>query len=106
MVLTTTHTVEGRGIREYLGVVCGEAIVSPNILRDLFASVRDIVGGRAAAYEEELQKAREIATENMVNRARQLGADAVVGIDLDYTTMSNNMMVVGISGTAIRLTKK
>jgi uncharacterized protein YbjQ (UPF0145 family) len=104
MIQTTTPTVEGRAITEYLGVVTGEAILGANIVRDLFAGIRDIVGGRAGAYEEELRKAREIAMEELAAEASSRGADAVVGIDLDYETVGNgSMLMVTVSGTAVRL---
>ncbi|GGE03424.1 Uncharacterized conserved protein YbjQ, UPF0145 family [Gemmobacter megaterium] len=102
MITTTTPTVEGRPAREYLGIVTGEAILGANIFRDLFASVRDIVGGRAGAYEQELGKARRTALAEMQDEARRLGADAVVGVDLDYEVI-NNMLMVSASGTAVRL---
>jgi len=102
MIVTTTPTVEGRPAREYLGIVTGEAILGANIFRDLFASVRDVVGGRAGAYEQELGKARRTALAEMQDEARRLGADAVVGVDLDYEVI-NNMLMVSASGTAVRL---
>ncbi|WP_323041820.1 heavy metal-binding domain-containing protein [Gemmobacter sp.] len=102
MIVTTTPTVEGRPAREYLGIVTGEAILGANIFRDLFASVRDIVGGRSGAYEQELGKARRTALAEMQDEARRLGADAVVGVDLDYEVI-NNMLMVSASGTAVRL---
>ena len=104
MILTTTPLVEGRAVGEYLGLVVGEAILGANIVRDLFAGVRDIVGGRSAAYEEELRKARAIAMQEMSSEAESLGADAVIGIDLDYETVGNgSMLMVTVSGTAVRL---
>lgn len=104
MIQTTTPGVDGRAITEYLGVVTGEAILGANIVRDLFAGVRDIVGGRSGAYEEELRKAREIALQEMEAEAKARGADAVVGIDLDYETVSQgSMLMVTASGTAVRL---
>jgi uncharacterized protein YbjQ (UPF0145 family) len=104
MIQTTTPSVEGRTITEYLGVVTGEAILGANIVRDLFAGIRDIVGGRAGAYEEELRKAREIAMEELASEASSRGADAVVGIDLDYETVGQgSMLMVTVSGTAVRL---
>ncbi len=105
MIQTTTPGVDGRTIKEYLGVVTGEAILGANIVRDLFAGVRDIVGGRAGAYEEELRNARQIALTEMEAEATSRGADAVVGIDLDYETVGNNgsMLMVSASGTAVRL---
>lgn len=89
----------------YLGIVFGEAIVGANIFRDLFASIRDIVGGRSGAYEAELRRAREIALEELEENARFLGADAVVGIDVDYEVLGqgNSMLMVSVSGTAVKL---
>ncbi len=104
MILTTTPTVEGRPISEYRGIVTGEAILGANIFKDLFAGIRDIVGGRSGAYEQELARARSIAMEEMAAVAQQLGADAVVGIDLDYETVGQgSMLMVTASGTAVRL---
>jgi uncharacterized protein YbjQ (UPF0145 family) len=104
MIQTTTPSVDGRTIDAYLGVVTGEAILGANIMRDLFAGIRDIVGGRSAAYEEELRKAREIAMRELGEEAAALGADAVVGIDLDYETVGNgSMLMVTASGTAVKL---
>jgi uncharacterized protein YbjQ (UPF0145 family) len=104
MIQTTTPGVDGRSITEYLGVVTGEAILGANIFKDLFAGVRDIVGGRSGAYEEELRRAREIAMQELAAEATARGADAVVGIDLDYETVGNgSMLMVTASGTAVRL---
>jgi uncharacterized protein YbjQ (UPF0145 family) len=105
MIITTTPTVEGRTIAEYRGVVTGEAILGANIFKDLFAGIRDIVGGRSGAYEEELRKARTIAFQELEAVAAQLGADAVVGVDLDYETVGQggSMLMVTASGTAVRL---
>ena len=104
MIQTTTPTVEGRTIEEYLGVVTGEAILGANIFKDLFAGVRDIVGGRSGAYEEELRRAREIAMQELAAEATARGAVAVVGIDLDYETVGQgSMLMVTASGTAVRL---
>jgi len=104
VIQTTTPSVEGRSIQEYLGVVTGEAILGANIFKDLFAGVRDIVGGRSGAYEEELRKAREIAMSELAAEATSRGADAVVGIDLDYETVGQgSMLMVTASGTAVRL---
>ena len=105
MILTTTPTIEGKPIKTYLGIVTGEAIVGANIFRDLFASVRDIVGGRSGAYERELERARQIALEELQNAARERGADAVVGIDLDYEVLGSNngMLMVSASGTAVKV---
>ena len=103
MTITTTPSVEGRRITAYKGVVTGEAILGANIFRDFFAGIRDIVGGRSAAYEKELRRAREIAMEEMRSAAAELGANAVVGVDLDYETVgqSGGMLMVTISGTAV-----
>ena len=105
VMLSTTHLIEGRPVAQYLGVVTGEAILGANIFKDLFAGVRDIVGGRSGSYEKELRKAREIALEELVTQARELGADAVIGIDLDYETVGQggSMLMVTASGTAVRL---
>ncbi len=104
MILTTTPSIEGRPARDYLGVVTGEAILGANVVRDFFAGIRDVVGGRSGAYEKELRRAREIAMEELQAQARELGADAVVGIDLDYETVGQggSMLMVSASGTAIR----
>lgn len=102
MILTTTPAIEGKSIRQYHGIVTGEAILGANIFRDFFAGIRDIVGGRSAAYEKELAKAREIAFEEMSEEARNLGANAVIGIDVDYETVGNGtMLMVAVSGTAV-----
>lgn len=105
VIITTTPTVEGRPIQEYLGVVAGEAIVGANIFRDVFAAVRDIVGGRSAAYERELERARNMAMQEMEQKCLDLGGNAVVGVDLDYEVIgsSGTMLMVSVSGTAVRL---
>ncbi|MBR5906551.1 MAG: putative heavy metal-binding protein [Bacteroidales bacterium] len=105
MILTTTPSVEGHVIKEYKGVVFGEVISGVNFLRDFAASIRNIVGGRSMSYEEELIAAREQAMQEMSNRAAQLGADAVVGIDIDYEVLgeNNGMLMVTASGTAVKL---
>jgi uncharacterized protein YbjQ (UPF0145 family) len=105
MILTTTTLIEGRPVREYLGIVTGEVIVGANIFKDLFAGVRDIVGGRAGAYESTLRRARNEALAEVEDEARQRGADAVIGIDLDYEVVGGNgsMLMVSVSGTAVRL---
>ena len=103
MDITTTPSLEGRRIVRYLGVVAGEAIMGANVFKDLFAGVRDIVGGRSGTYERELQRAREIALDVLEERARALGANAVVGVDLDYEVLGqgNSMLMVSASGTAV-----
>lgn len=105
MLMTTTPSVEGKNITRYCGVVAGEAILGANLFKDLFAGIRDLVGGRSATYERELQKAREIALQELQDRARELGANAVVGIDLDYEVIGQNgsMLMVTASGTAVVL---
>ena len=105
MILTTTPSIEGRSVQEYKGIVVGEAILGANIFRDMFAGVRDIVGGRSGAYEKELAKAREIAFAEMEERASSLGADAVIGVDIDYEVVGKDggMMMVSVSGTAVVL---
>lgn len=103
MIQTTTPAIEGKQIKQYHAVVTGEAILGANIFKDIFASIRDIVGGRSAAYEKELQKARTIAFEEMSRQAADLGANAIVGIDIDYETVGTQggMLMVTVSGTAV-----
>ncbi|HEY0020213.1 MAG TPA: heavy metal-binding domain-containing protein [Longimicrobium sp.] len=107
MLITTTTTVEGRPAREYLGLVSGEAIMGANIFRDFFAGIRDVIGGRSAAYEEELRKAKQIAINEMVQEATARGANAIIGVDLDYESISvgqgGGMLMVSASGTAVVL---
>jgi uncharacterized protein YbjQ (UPF0145 family) len=106
MIVTTTDGVDGHKIGAYLGLVSGEAVMGVNIFRDLFASVRNIVGGRSEAYEKERETGREAAIAAMEARARALGADAVVGVDLDYEVIGSNsgsMLMVSVNGTAVRL---
>lgn len=103
MIVTTTPHVEGQTIQEYLGIVTGEAILGANIFRDIFASITDIVGGRSGAYEAELRRAREIALEEMAHEAAARGANAVVGVDIDYEVLRDGMLMVSASGTAVRL---
>ena len=100
MIVTTTPSVEGRRITAYHGVVTGETVIGANIFRDLFAGIRDIVGGRSGAYEKVLAEARESALQEMQDRARALGGNAVVGVDLDYEVI-NNMLMVSASGTSV-----
>ena len=102
MIVTTTPSVEGYQIASYKGIVVGEAILGANIIRDVFAGITDILGGRSGAYEEELAKARDVALKEMEDRARAVGANAVVGVDLDYEVI-NNMLMVSASGTAVTL---
>ena len=103
MIVTSTHNVDGRQVEQYLGIVTGEAILGANLFLDLFASIRDVVGGRSAAYEKELTRAREIAVQEMTERAEQMGANAILGVDLDYEVLGqkNGMLMVSASGTAV-----
>ena len=103
MILTTTATIEGKRVTRYAGIVTGEAIIGANIFSDFFAKVRDIVGGRAGAYESALGDARQIAMDEMQAAASKLGANAVIGIDLDYEVLgqNNGMLMVSVSGTAV-----
>ncbi len=103
MIVTTTPSIEGRAVERYLGIVTGEAILGANLFRDIFANIRDIVGGRSGAYEKELAQARDIALQEMQDHAQQLGANAVLGVDLDYEVLgqTNGMLMVSASGTAV-----
>ena len=103
MTLTTTPAVEGTRITRYCGIVAGEAILGANLFKDIFAGIRDLVGGRSATYERELQRARELALGELGQRAQDLGANAVVGVDLDYEVLGagNGMLMVSASGTAV-----
>jgi uncharacterized protein YbjQ (UPF0145 family) len=103
MLIVTTHEIAGRKVTEYLGIVSGDAIVGANMFRDLFARVRDVVGGRAGGYEKALKGAKEAALEDMVEQAATLGADAILAVDLDYETVGDSMLMVSVSGTAVRL---
>ncbi len=105
MLLTTTSTLEGHPVRQYLGLVSGEAILGANVFRDFFAGIRDIIGGRSGSYEKVLRKAKEAALEDMAEAAKDLGANAVVGIDFDYETIQikegGDMLMVTVTGTAV-----
>lgn len=105
MILSTTSSLDGRKITAYLGLVSGEAILGANIFKDFFAGIRDIVGGRSAAYEAELRKAKQIAIEEMQAEAQRLGANAVIGVDLDYENLGaqGGMLMVCASGTAVKV---
>ena len=105
MIVTTTPTIQGRNISDYRGIVTGEAIIGANIFKDFFAGIRDIVGGRSAAYEAELRNAREIALAEMAEAAEQQGGNAVVGVDLDYEVVGQggSMLMVTASGTAVTI---
>jgi uncharacterized protein YbjQ (UPF0145 family) len=103
MLLTTTPNIDGKRITQYCGIVAGEAVLGANVLKDLFAGIRDFVGGRSGTYEKELQRARNIALEELQERAEKLGANAIVGIDIDYEVLGkeNGMLMVSASGTAV-----
>ena len=103
MIISTTAVLDGRPVSRYLGIVTGEAIIGANIFRDMFAAVRDIVGGRSATYERALAEARETAIAEMTQRAQEMGANAVIGVDLDYEVLgqANGMLMVSCSGTAV-----
>lgn len=103
MLLTTTPSIDGKKIVNYCGIVAGEAVLGANIFKDMFASIRDIVGGRSGSYENELRKARQISLDELAEQARELGANAVVGIDIDYEVLGdkNGMLMVSASGTAV-----
>ena len=104
MLITTTATLQDRRITQYLGLVAGESILGANVFRDLFAGIRDIVGGRAGAYEKVLRDARQIAIDEMTESARRLGANGVIGVDVDYETVGNGtMLMVSVSGTAVKV---
>jgi uncharacterized protein YbjQ (UPF0145 family) len=104
MILSTTSTLEGYHIERYLGLVSGETIIGANIFKDFFASITDIVGGRSGAYEQVLREAKATALAEMEMQARQLGANAIIGIDLDYETIREGMLMVTVSGTAMKTT--
>lgn len=101
MLVTTTNSLEGKTIETYHGIVSGEAIMGANIVRDIFATVTDIIGGRSAAYEDKLAEGRKIAIEEMTERARAMGANAVIGVDLDFETVREGMMMCIATGTAV-----
>lgn len=106
MIITTTESIEGRKISGYLGIVCGDAVMGTNIFRDMFAGIRDIVGGRSGSYEKELRNAKEAALEALTDEASALGADAVVAVDLDYEVIGGDkstMLMVSANGTAVKL---
>ena len=103
MLIVTSDQIEGRRIVEYLGIVSGDAIVGANMFRDLFARVRDVVGGRAGGYEKALRGAKEAALEDIAEEAAERGANAVVAVDLDYESIGDSMLMVSVNGTAVRL---
>ena len=101
MLITTTSNIEGKHISNYIGLVNGEAIIGANVLKDFFASITDVVGGRSGAYEQALREAKSIATKEMMDQATRLGANAVIGVDMDYQTINNTMLMVSVNGTAV-----
>jgi uncharacterized protein YbjQ (UPF0145 family) len=101
MIITSTSELQGKTITTYHGLVTGEAVMGANLFRDFFARVRDVVGGRSSAYQKELRKARDYAVEEMIEEAEELGANAVIGVDLDYEVMGESMLMVIASGTAV-----
>lgn len=103
MIVTTTPSIEGRPVREYLGIVVGEAILGANAFKDFGASIRDVIGGRAGGYEKDLQKARQTALTEMEQEAEALGANAVLSVDIDYETLRGTMLMVTASGTAVKV---
>lgn len=107
MIIVTTGELQGKPVKQYLGLVSGEAILGANIFKDFFAGIRDIVGGRSAAYEEELRKAKAIAIEEMTQQAREMGANAILGVDLDYENITvgqtGGMLMVSANGTAVKV---
>lgn len=106
MIVTTTDSVDGRVIKSYMGIVTGQAVMGTNLFRDFFASITDVVGGRSGSYEKELRKAKDLAMAEMIEAAGELGADAVVGIDLDYEHLGSegkSMLMVSANGTAVKL---
>ncbi|ARK09323.1 YbjQ family protein [Fibrivirga algicola] len=103
MLVTTTSNIEGKRISTYIGLVNGEAIIGANILKDFFASITDIVGGRSGAYEQALREAKSIAIKEMMDQATRLGANAVIGVDMDYENINNTMLMVSANGTAVIL---
>lgn len=101
MLITTTSNIEGKHISNYIGLVNGEAIIGANVLKDFFASITDVVGGRSGAYEQALREAKSIAIKEMMDQATRLGANAVIGVDMDYQTINNTMLMVSVNGTAV-----
>ena len=104
MLVTTTHNLDGKVIEQYYGIVVGEAVMGANVFKDIFASIRDIVGGRSGSYEQELTRARKIAFAELTEEARMMGANAVIGVDIDYEVIGQNgsMLMVSICGTAVK----
>jgi uncharacterized protein YbjQ (UPF0145 family) len=105
MIVSTTNTIEGRKITHYLGIVAGEAVIGANVFRDLFAGIRDVIGGRSGSYEKTLREARQTAIDELIHEARALGADAIVGVSIDFEggVQQGTMMMVAAAGTAVKL---
>ncbi len=103
MIITTTNSVEGKKIQSYLGVVSGEAVMGANIVKDFFAGIRDIIGGRSGKYEGEIRKGREEALKDLEARANELGADAIIGVEFDYEEMAEGMLWINATGTAVKI---
>ncbi|MCG3084209.1 YbjQ family protein [Anoxybacillus sp. LAT_35] len=103
MIVTTTNSIEGKQIEQYLGLVSGEIILGANVVRDFLASITDIIGGRSGTYESKLAEGREMAVQEMVKKARNMGANAVIGVDLDFETLRDGMMMCIATGTAVKL---
>ncbi|TCS81060.1 YbjQ family protein [Tepidibacillus fermentans] len=103
MIITTTNQLDGKTIEEYLGIVSGEAIMGANVVRDFLAGITDIIGGRSSAYESKLAEGREIAIQEMKDKAKSLGANAIVGVDLDFETLRDGMMMCIATGTAVKV---
>lgn len=103
MLITTTSTVQGKEVKEYLGIVSGEVILGANVVRDFLAGITDIIGGRSGAYESKLQEGRELALKEMTAKAKQMGANGIIGVDLDFETLREGMMMVIATGTAVRI---
>lgn len=103
MIVTTTNSLDGKTVEEYLGIVSGEAIMGANVVRDFLAGISDIIGGRSGAYENKLAEGREIAIKEMMDKARKLGANAVIGVDLDFETLRDGMMMCIATGTAVKV---
>ncbi|WP_461201215.1 YbjQ family protein [Anoxybacillus sp. TBDG-1] len=103
MIVTTTNSIEGKQIEQYLGLVSGEVILGANVVRDFLASITDIIGGRSGTYESKLAEGRDMAVQEMVKKARNMGANAVIGVDLDFETLRDGMMMCIATGTAVKL---
>ncbi|MGQ7277268.1 YbjQ family protein [Brevibacillus thermoruber] len=103
MLISTTSTLQGKDVEEYLGIVSGEVILGANVVRDFLAGITDIIGGRSGAYENKLSEGRELAIREMTEKARALGANAIIGVDLDFETLREGMMMVIATGTAVRV---